>query len=113
VQVEQFSFTRRRVTITIDQERVDGRTGRPGVPVVATCSVCGASERGEVPHVTDYERLVDLATRVARDRCTERGHHYKVLTHRDRIIQDWHREQLIKCIFAHHAGEHVPPPDTN
>jgi hypothetical protein len=113
VQVEQFSFTRRRVTIMIDQERLDGPTGRPGVPVVATCWVCGASERGEVPHVTDYERLADFATRVDRDRCTERGHHYKVLTHRDRIIHQWHREQLIKRIFAHCAGEHVPPPHTN
>ncbi|WP_409328872.1 hypothetical protein [Trujillonella humicola] len=111
--VEQFSFTRRRVTIVIDRERSNGRTGRGGVAVVATCSVCGASERGEVPAVTDYEGLTDLATRVAKERCTVRGHHYKVRTHRDRIIEQWHHQQLIKRIFASCAGEPVPPPNIN
>ncbi len=113
MQAEHFSFTRGRVTVVIDREELARRTARPDVPVVATCSVCGASARGEVLGATDYGRLAELALRVARDRCTERGHNHKPVTHRDRAIHEWHRRQLITRILAHCAGQNGPRPDAN
>lgn len=114
MQAEHFSFTRGRVTVLIDREEYARRAAGPHVPVVATCSVCGASARGEVLGVTDYGELADLALRVARDRCTERGRHHKPLTHRDRAIQEWHRRQLIRLVLALSAGEkNLPRPDVN
>jgi hypothetical protein len=64
--VEEFSFTRRRATAVIDEQTSDSRSDGAGVPVIATCSVCGASERGEVSRVTGHHRFADLAERVAR-----------------------------------------------
>jgi hypothetical protein len=113
MQAEHFSFTRGRVTVLIDLEECARRTARPHVPVVAMCSVCGASARGEVPSVTAYGPLAELALRVARDRCTERGHHHKPLTHRDRAIQQWYRRQLIRRVLAHSAEKDEPRPDVN
>ena len=113
MQAEHFSFTRGRVTVLIDRKQCARRTARPQVPVIATCSVCGASARGVVLGVTDYGPLADLALRVARDRCTERGHHHKPLTHRDRAIQQWYRRQLIRRVLAHSAGQDEPRPDVN
>jgi hypothetical protein len=113
MQAEHFSFTRGRVTVLIDREEYARRAAGPHVPVVATCSVCGASARGDILDAPDYGQLADLALRVARDRCTERGHHHKPLTHRDRAIQEWHRRQLIRHLLARAAGQNGRRADAN